>query len=386
MVSTVDTSVKWARSTMPGAPVLTRAAGSLIALLDALCVDGWGAQTATSVVVAGGFAEATFPADHAAAPHAVVLVSGVTGAMANLNGEQKITSVKPNKVRWATALPDGTATGTVVVKMSPAGWAKPFSGANLAVYKSASPQAHGQFLRVNDATAGNARAVGYENMTAVSTGTGPFPTNAQVNGGYYWKKSAAGSGTTPVPWGFASDGRKLYLFVQPMLEAYDANYVACSLCGFGDDVPEDLSGDPFATTILGSGSADLSLHTVEEMLSGVVDSTVAAPRSFGGLGAAVRGRMDALTPVALAYPNPITGAFTASPCYLRDGYATALRARAAGVLRAHEQFAERAKTPAFAILGGSGPQRASMFVPTAATLTSATALLAYLVDITGPWR
>ena len=59
MVSPVDTSVKWARSTMPGAPVLTRAAGSLIGLLDALLVNGWGQQTATSVVVAGGVATAT---------------------------------------------------------------------------------------------------------------------------------------------------------------------------------------------------------------------------------------------------------------------------------------------------------------------------------------
>lgn len=386
MVSPVDTSVKWARSSMPGAPVLTRAAGSLISLLDALCVDGWGSQTATSVVVSGGFAEATFPLDHAAAPHAVVLVSGVTGTMVALNGEQKITSVKPNKIRWATALVDGTASGTVVVKMPAAGWNKPFSGTNLAVYKSASLQGHGQFLRVNDATAGNARAVGYENMTAVSTGTGPFPTNAQVNGGYYWKKSEATSGTTPIPWGFASDGRKLYLFVQPMLEAYGADYVACSLCGFGDEIPEDLSGDPFATVILGSPSSDPTGHALDEILNGAVDSSVAVPRSFGGQGTAVRGRLDALSPIALTYPNPITGSFTGSPCYLRDIYVSPLRARAPGMLRAQELGAERAKLPSFGIIGGSGPQRAALFVPSGASLGTLSGMSAYLVDITGPWR
>ena len=139
MASPVDTSVKWARSTMPGAPALTRAAGSLIALLDALLVNGWGQQTASSVVVAGGVATATFPTDHAAAKHAVVLVDGVTGALTALNGEQKVTAVAPNVIKWATAAADGTATGTITVKMAPAGFNKPFSGTNLADTSAAAP-------------------------------------------------------------------------------------------------------------------------------------------------------------------------------------------------------------------------------------------------------
>jgi hypothetical protein len=34
------------------------------------------------------------------------------------------------------------------------------------------------------------RASGYESMSDVNTGTGPFPTAAQVAGGGYWEKSA----------------------------------------------------------------------------------------------------------------------------------------------------------------------------------------------------
>ena len=112
MASPVDTTVKWARSDMPGAPLLTRAAGSMAALLDALLVDGWGTQATTSVVVASGVATATFATDHAAALHSVVGVTGATGAWADLNGEQKITSASSNTLQWATALPDGTATVT----------------------------------------------------------------------------------------------------------------------------------------------------------------------------------------------------------------------------------------------------------------------------------
>jgi len=148
MASPVDTIVKWARSDMPGAPVLTRAAGSVTALLDALLVDGWGLQAATSVVVASGVATATFAADHAAAMHSVVEVAGATGSYTDLNGEQKITVANSNTLKWATALPDGTATGSITVKMAGGGWERPFTGTNLRAYRSASAQRHGQYLRV----------------------------------------------------------------------------------------------------------------------------------------------------------------------------------------------------------------------------------------------
>ena len=159
MTSPVDTSVKFFRSTMPGAPALRGQVGSLIALLDACLVNGWGSQTASSVIISGGVATATFPSDHAAAVESVVLVAGATPA--GLNGEQKVTAVAPNVIRWATAEADGTATGTITVKMAAAGWTKVYTGTNLAVYKSASPQAHGQFLRVNDTGTTAARVVGY---------------------------------------------------------------------------------------------------------------------------------------------------------------------------------------------------------------------------------
>ena len=96
MASPVDTTVKWARSDMPGAPVLTRAAGSMTALLDALLVDGWGLQAATSVVIASGVATATFAADHAAAMHSVVEVAGATGSYTDLTNKPVAAYVDPN--------------------------------------------------------------------------------------------------------------------------------------------------------------------------------------------------------------------------------------------------------------------------------------------------
>lgn len=50
----MSTAVKFFHSEMPSAPVLSGTAGSLLAILDACLVNGWGLMTATSVVVSGG--------------------------------------------------------------------------------------------------------------------------------------------------------------------------------------------------------------------------------------------------------------------------------------------------------------------------------------------
>ena len=54
-------SVKWFTSDMRGAPVVSGTAGTLIAMLDACLVTGFGVVTATSVTVSGGVATATLP-------------------------------------------------------------------------------------------------------------------------------------------------------------------------------------------------------------------------------------------------------------------------------------------------------------------------------------
>jgi len=43
----------------------------------------------------------------------------------------KITVANSNTLKWATALPDGTATGSITVKMAGGGWERPFTGTNL---------------------------------------------------------------------------------------------------------------------------------------------------------------------------------------------------------------------------------------------------------------
>ena len=387
MTSPVDTSVKWVRSTMPGAPVLTRAAGSLIALLDALLVNGWGQQTATSVVVAGGVATATFPTDHAAALHSVVLVDGATPN--GLNGEQKVTAVAPNVIKWATAEADGTATGVITVKMAPAGFAKPFTGTDLAVYQSASPDAHGQFLRIADTTAEYARAIGYENMTGISTGTGLFPSAAQLSGGYYWGKSADTSGTAATPYLFASDGRMFYLLPQSAVNSQGPTALAHQALVFGDMVPRNPAGDPFATLLAGGNSAWIYQGGEYVWDYFVPDSLVAVPRGASGVGAAVRGvtfceHRTGAQSAPPSLPDPVTGAIPMGRCNYRDTASSWARAHFPGVFFCDGVNGESVLQPGAILDDVDG--RVLVASWSGPAVYSSTGIKLLFLDITGPWR
>ncbi len=387
MASPVNTQVKWARSTMPGAPTITGQVGSLASFFDAVLVNGWGSQTASSVVVSGGVATATFPTDHAAAPHAVVLVAGVTGTLVGLNGEQKVTAVAPNTVSWATAEANGTAAGTITVKMAPAGFATAFTGTNLRAYKSSDPQAHGHFLRVNDASAQFARVIGYENMTAISTGTGLFPSAAQLNGGYYWGKSNVAS-SAAVPWSFASDGRTIYLFIEAGNPG-GANplYTAGTPCIFGDMVPRAPSGDPYATALIGSNDSTWNNIGLGAALSSAISTSTAVPRAFGGIGTSFQGSLQPRQyDYNLSLPNRIDGSLGFDPVNYRDGDPTGfVRADLPGCFRGHE-FGIQRYIPPRTLFQPSGSAKTFLLAHGGSSVEDITNVRAVVVDVTGPWR
>ena len=185
MASPVDTSVKFYREDFPGAPVLNGVAGAAIGLLDACLVTGFGLRTATSVVVSGGVATVTLSSDakNPALLYSVVLVEGVTGGMTDLNGEQRVIAANTTTLQFATAVADGTATGTITVKTAPAGWEKRFTGTNKAAYRSLAPESLGMHLWVNDAGTTTCNVRGFETMSDVDSGTGHFPTVAESSTG-----------------------------------------------------------------------------------------------------------------------------------------------------------------------------------------------------------
>lgn len=240
-----DTTVKHFDSSMAGAPALTVAsstsAGQLIVILDACLKDGLGLVTVTSLVVSGGVATATLSGGNPAKVDTVVLVAGATPA--ELNGEKKVASITSNTVVFdATGISDQTATGTITLKMAPAGWVKAFSGTNLAAYKSGDAGATGGLLRVDDTGATDARVVAYESMTDVNTGTGKAPTDVQQSGGDYITRANTTAGTRK--WWVIANARFVYIGIAFHPSFPDAYLVYA----FGDFVSRK-SGDAYKFSV-----------------------------------------------------------------------------------------------------------------------------------------
>ena len=225
--------VTYIHDQMRGAPILSGTAGALIVLLDAFLVTGWGTVTATSVSVSAGIATATLPSNSLFEAGAVILVAGAVPVQ--LNGRARVLpGASSTQVQWSTAAADGDATGTITIKYAPQGsWEKTFSGANKAVYRSLDAASTQMFLRVNDANTTYALVRGYETMSDVDTGTGPFPTLAQYSGdGGYWHKSSL-DGVTATKYILAADTRLMLVAISPGTASNSAWHGAC-VRGFGD--------------------------------------------------------------------------------------------------------------------------------------------------------
>lgn len=389
----MSTTVKHFHSAMSGAPTLNGTAGSLIAVLDACLVDGFGLKSADSVVVSGGIATATFSTGHSFAPDVIALVAGATPA--GLNGEKRVLTTSTNTITFdATSIADGTATGTITVKLAPAGWEKPFSGTNLAAYRSTDVTGTRMFLRVADGTT-TARVVGYESMSDVNTGVGAFPLNAQVAGGGYIPKASPANATAR-GWTLISDSRGWWLHIHT---ATTSPGISGSVWGFGD-YDSLKSGDPFACALQcsltdTSGSGSVCSEAAEYAgLSGIAGPFTA--RSFTGLGgsvqldhahesyassAGVSGAVaSAMTPT---YPNgPNNGLILSRKLLVERG--VALRGVSRGLLRAaqncHAAFNWRDKVTGQGQYAG----RTLMAVKCGGPAGTSSAGVVFF-DITGPW-
>lgn len=388
------TSVKHFHSAMPGAPNLTGQAGSLIAVLDACLVNGFGLQTASSVVVAGGVATVTLPAAHPFDADTIALVAGASTSA--INGEKRATSRTASAFTFAApGVPDGTIAGTITVRLAPAGWAKPFVGTNLAAYRSSGVTGTRYFLRVNDTNAQNARVVGFENMTDISTGVGKFPSDAQQSGGAWWPKANSADSNARA-WTLVADGRTFWLHMQTSSANPGAGG---SVWGFGD-FTSYKSGDAFACALQAaasdqSGSSSEVLQSVEYVGPSPV-AGLFAPRSFTAIGSAVAIHHCGESYVASAgtsgtalsssvpvYPNGPNNALIFTRKVLTEPN-VALRGLSRGVLfpvqNCHANFAWRDKVAGQGDFAGRQLLAVKCGGP---AVTSSAGVMFF--DITGPW-
>ena len=253
-------TTKLYHSAMLGAPALSGTAGALREVLKPCLVTGFGLRTAASLVVAGGVATLTLSTDVANAQlvNTVVLVDGVAAPMAALNGEQRVTAASSTTLQFATAVADGTATGTITVKTAPAGWQSLFDGTltNVLALKPSAPEATGCVLRIDDTGTVNARVRAYEAMTDISSGVGVTPLESQCSGGLWWPKSGTAD-VTARPWFMVADDRGFYLAVAPQ---GGSRFTLL----YAGDIASLKSGDAYGYLLTGNQADQIALTTVPD--------------------------------------------------------------------------------------------------------------------------
>ena len=397
MASPVNTSVKhFVSDQMAGAPALSGTAGAMIGVLDACLVNGFDLKTLVSLAVAGGVATATWTGTHSATPDSVVLIDGVTGALTALNGEQKVIATTATTLTFATAAADGTASGTITMKMAPAGWEKVYTGTNKAVYRALDVAGTRMYLRVDDTNTTFSRVVGYETMSDVDTGAGPFPTAAQISGGGYWIKSSAANATAN-KWALCADTRFFYWHPMPHVNTNPLAQNGITR-GFGDPNALNPGGDAYACVLNYAASASYSDQ------NGQFDNPTASaynamPRDYTGVGSsALHLTLPYTGGTTLSgndgtfgtFPSEVDGSLILSRRYITVAAGRPPRANLPGLLHvpqsgAWNSFKMADKADGTGALAGRKLLALSPSSSIGNTSAAANTGVSF-VDITGPWR
>ncbi|MDP3324247.1 MAG: hypothetical protein Q8S71_11960 [Hydrogenophaga sp.] len=398
----MSTSVKHIHNGMRGAPQISGTVGAgIIPVLDALFISGWGVTTAVSVSVASGIATATLTSGETFDRTAVVLIAGATPA--ELNGEARVLTSSLTSITWATTAADGVATGTITIKYAPqTDWVKVYAGTNKAVYKSTHAQSNGHYLRIDDTGTTSARIRAFESMSDVDTGTGPFPTDAQMSGGGYWWKSTVANATANT-YRVVCDQR----FVLPLISAgvgANASQKSAPARGFGDPITLAPSGDAWCTLLSVGGSstsAPGASSFVNQSAGGASSGMTLTPRLITGLGSSASclclpftggdnssGVTSGNSTTMGAMPSPVDGQIKTSKMFAREPASGAARSIVPGVFFI-PQSGHASVIVDGDILSGSAELAGRKLLAVAdpgAVSGSFAVQGVYLVDITGPWR
>lgn len=122
-----STDIKFYVHTNNNAPQLTNNFGCMIDVLDACLVNGFGAQSVSTLKASGKVVTVTFGAAHNLMQYQVIKITGAN--QSEFNGEHRILSV-PNANSFTFELANTAtvtqASGTIVCSLPPLGWEKPF--------------------------------------------------------------------------------------------------------------------------------------------------------------------------------------------------------------------------------------------------------------------
>lgn len=381
-------AVKRYHSGMTGAPTLSGTVGALVSLLDACLINGFNAKTVT-LAQSAGTATATCNS-HGFQPNDVIVISGANEAA--WNDEFRVLTAATNSFTFAIAA--GTtspATGTITAKIAPLGWTKPFSGTNKAAYLPKAQYVQCYLRVLDDATVPTsangrwAKARGYETMTDVDTGTGLFPTAAQVANSLSFCKSST-SDSTARAWWLVGDGGIFYFG-----SFWHASFPTISGPVMFGDIASLRSGDAYSSLLNGYATdsaptypSDSSFH-----LFGTFNATQSGKylaRSYTQIGSAVpagtigdNGVSTSMGYGGLAYPHPPDNGLLIAPVGVVES--SALRSRAIPGLYTPLHTTPLAHLDTVTGIPDLGSRTLQAF-----DISFSNARAQCMIDITGPWR
>lgn len=151
-----STDIRYYVHTNQKAPQLENAYGSMLNVLDACLVNGFGSQTVDSLTANGTTVTADFGKAHNLLRFQVIKIDGAV--QDEFNGEHRILDVTTNTITFEIVQPASTnrASGLISCSLPPLGWEKPFasqnpSGGGKGAYRSKNTLLPSRpFLRVVD--------------------------------------------------------------------------------------------------------------------------------------------------------------------------------------------------------------------------------------------
>lgn len=391
-------AIKIYRSSDIGAPTLSGQIGQFITFLDAILVNGYNSVSVTSLTRSGSTATATCAAPHGLSTGDVALIAGA--GQADYNVEAVVTVVSGTIFTYDVAnSPTSPATGTITTKRAPLGYTKAFTGSNKAAYRANDTAGLRHYLRVQDdggSTGGNreCRLWGYEAMTDVDTGTGPYPTVTQSSNGYFQMKSSTSDGTQRA-WLLLGNGKIFYLFVEY------AGVAAIGLSSSGafygtvfGDILSYKAGDAYGSVLSACTTANSTTNPPQSL--GTQNTSITSPTSFsssmniardftGVLGSRYVGLMATGLgggmgfTAYISYPHQVDNGFYINPVQVTQGFPSVIRGKMPGL---YEGMHGRALNNGDIVENVQGLM-GRKFMMTYVNYQSQAGHL--MIDITGPW-
>lgn len=390
------------KSTDTGAPVCKGTAGALTDLLDACLVNGYSTASVTGITRSSSTATVTISANTTLRTGDYITVAGADQSEYNVTAQ--ITVVDSTHFSYTVSgTPATPATGTITYKKAGLGWSIAYTGTNKRAYRSTDGTSNQFYLRIDDNTLVNVREAyvrGYETMSDIDTGTGPFPTTAQSTNGLSWNKSSSAD-TTARAWTLVGDGKTFYLFINNSVLTYGFGFGHLTSYKPSDGYNTFLAGSTQSNMVgmPSTSGTGLSLSCAWGATSANVSSPLYLARGYNQTGGAVQAQPFDTRSTAgdttralggaysgLQYPNGPDAGLWVTPALVCDfsGSVQNIRGLFPGIyVHQHSTIPQSQYDYVTGVVGLSGVTLVALTIQNSSSSSAVTGQLH--VDLTGPW-